>query len=91
MARVCTFGRTEGSLMVNGTTTKCMEKVFLHGQMVANMKELIKMIRSMGLEFSPLEMVESMKDSGRMESSTDVEYTERKKSREKACGKMELE
>ena len=24
MARVCTFGRTEGSLMVNGTTTKSL-------------------------------------------------------------------
>lgn len=91
MARASTFGRMEGSLTVSGITIKCMEKVFLLGQMVVNMKELIKMIRSMGSEFSPLEMAECMKDNGRTENSMDVEYTERKKSLEKAFGKMELE
>lgn len=87
MGRACTYGRTEDCSMENGITTKCMEKGYLPGPTVGNMKALTKMTKSMDSEYSPSETDESTKGSGRMGSSTDVEYTERRKFLGRACGK----
>ena len=37
MAKEFTPGKTKGGMKVNGESTKCMERVLLHGKMEGNM------------------------------------------------------
>ena len=63
----------EGSIKDNGRKIKCMVKVKLSGRMGGSMKAIISMIKSMDLECLFGQMVESMRDNGKGENSTEEE------------------
>lgn len=58
------FGKMGEFTLENGITIKCMEQAISHGQMGANTKVPIRMIKSKDLECLHLKMAEFMKENG---------------------------
>lgn len=67
-------GLTEENLKVNGKKTICMERVYILGRMVENIKEIITWIKNTDLEFIDGRTEEFMKEPGLMENSMEKEY-----------------
>ena len=65
----------------NGKIIICTEKEFIHGLMVVDMKDNMKWIKSMDMEFTSGQMAEYMKEAGLMENNM---------VKENICFKMEL-
>ena len=86
-----TSGKMDVPSLVNGKIIKCREKESLYGQMVGSILETMSMIANKAMEYSPLKMAESMKDSGSMENSMEMESIKKKNSPGKEYGKMERE
>ena len=57
-------GKTVGHTLVNGRIITCMEKAFIHGPMVEDIKASMKWTKSMGMEFTNGLMAAFMKDTG---------------------------
>jgi hypothetical protein len=70
-------GRMEGLMRENGKITKCREKGCLPGWMVENIRGNTRTIRRKVLAYLHLETVEYIKESGRMVSSMEKEYSAR--------------
>ena len=68
-----------------------MDKEFISGLMVENMKELMKMIKNMDLAFIHGKMVENMKGIGLKENSMEVDNLYKVKKEEKEYGRMAKE
>lgn len=88
MVRVNICGKMEEFIKENGTTIKCMEKESSLGLMGVAMKENTMVIKNTDSEHLHSEMDAYMKESGRMESSTDVGSTVRRRYRERGYGRM---
>jgi hypothetical protein len=85
-------GLMEEGMMENGKITICMERVFIPGKMVGNMKVTILMIENMATEYIHGRMADNTLDNGRMESNTVRVLTDKQLDRKKeAIGKMEKE
>jgi hypothetical protein len=62
-----------GNSLVLGKTIICMDMVCILGKMVEDMRDTMKWIRSMGMEFTNGLMVEDMKEIGVMASNMEKE------------------
>lgn len=53
---------------------KCMDLVYIRGQMVENMKVITRMIKKMAKVYSGSVMAISMRDIGKKDVSMDMEF-----------------
>ena len=63
-----TNGKMEEFTLDNGKIILCMGEVFIHGLMVGDIKDIIKMIRNMEKEHIIGQTVENMQGTGKMEN-----------------------
>ena len=63
-----TNGKMEEFTLDNGKIILCMGEVFIHGLMVGDIKDIIKMIRNMEKEHIIGQTVENMQGNGKMEN-----------------------
>lgn len=64
MALVSTVGLTGVSMRESGSTTRCMDVVFIHGKTAENTKESIRKTKRMALVRTPGPMAKNMWVSG---------------------------
>lgn len=88
MGRANICGKMEEYMKDNGTIIRCMGKEYSLGLMGVAMKENMTVIKNTDLEHLHSEMDAYMKESGRMENSTDVGFTVRRRYQERGYGRM---
>ena len=70
------FGKMENSTKVSGEMIRCMERVSLSGLTEEVMKESTLMIRNRAMENLHGQMVEAIRDSGKMGNKMEGEFIE---------------
>jgi len=88
---VSTSGLMAESTTVNGKTTTCTEKVFIHGRTAECIKDSTRTIASMDLELTLVMMENNMLVGGSMESNTVKELIARMAVTVRESGKMAKE
>ena len=76
---------------MNGRIIICTERVFTLGKTEECMKEIMRTTENTVMEYILGTMESNMKVGGKMESSTEKEFTERMVVTEEVSGKMEKE